>query len=356
MPRSNYVFLHDKVAKKIFKSKVGKELTAKIVGELLDEDYHVILDNLIPVHEEIGLSSKLIDSKADVTYETDKILLNIEINYDYGPNRKAQEFSYICELFLKQIKHKDDYTTTKQVVQIVIENYDFFKANRFIYEMVLKEKTLNLEEDTVYKKYHISLEYLEKMGYTKIVNEGTKLQKMLTFLTYKDTNSMLNELYKGDDFMAEVIKEAKQIAGIEKLPLYLDDDRIRKLDQEYHFNNGVEKNKHEMIINLHNNKVPIEIIAKSAELSIEEVEKIIKEAKQIAGIEKLPLYLDDDRIRKLDQEYHFNNGFEQGVEQGIEKIKREMIINMHNDNVPISTISKYANLSIEEVERIINKS
>lgn len=282
MPRNDFVFLHDKVAKKIFKSKVGKKLTAKIVGELLDEDYHVILDNLIPVHEEIGLSSKLINSEADVTYETDKIFLNIEVNYDYGPYRKAQEFSYICELFLRQLKHKEDYQKAKQVVQIVIESYDFFHANKFIYEMILKEKTLNLEEDTVYKKYHISLEYLEKMGYNKIKNEGTNLQKMLTFLTYQNTGNMLKELYKGDDFMKEVIKEAKQIAGMEELPLYLQGDEIRRLDQEYHFNQGYQeriKEEKKMIINLSNSGVPIETISKASNLSIEEVEKIIKELK-----------------------------------------------------------------------------
>lgn len=282
MPKNDFVFLHDKVAKKIFKSKVGKELTAKIVGELLDEDYHVILDNLVPLHEEIGLSSKLIDSKADITYETDKIFLDIEVNYNYGPYRKGQEFSYICELFLRQIKHKEDYAKTKQVVQIVIESYDFFHANKFIYEMVLKEKTLNLEEDTAYKKYHISLEYLEKMGYNKIKDEGTNLQKMLTFFTYKNTGNMLKELYKGDDFMAEVIKEAKQIAGMEALPLYLQGDEIRKLDQQYFFNKGIEQGteqkEHEMIISMYKDHLPIEKICKYANLSIEEVEKIIKES------------------------------------------------------------------------------
>jgi len=48
------------------------------------------------------------------------------------------------------------------------------------------------------------------------------------------------------------------------------------------------------------------------------ITKVIKKAKQIAGKEKIPLYLKGDEIRRLDQEYHFNQGKEQGLAQGIE--------------------------------------
>ena len=40
--------------------------------------------------------------------------------------------------------------------------------------------------------------------------------------------------------------------------------------------NGVEQKQTEMIINLYNNKVPIDIISKSSGLSIKEIEKIIE--------------------------------------------------------------------------------
>ena len=41
-----YVLMNDRVAKKIFKnSKVSKELTARILSEILKEDYNVIYNN-----------------------------------------------------------------------------------------------------------------------------------------------------------------------------------------------------------------------------------------------------------------------------------------------------------------------
>lgn len=46
----------------------------------------------------------------------------------------------------------------------------------------------------------------------------------------------------------------------------------------------------------------------------------------------------------------------EGLEQGIEQNKKEMILSMFKDNVPLDKISKYANISVEEVEKIINTS
>ena len=47
-------------------------------------------------------------------------------------------------------------------------------------------------------------------------------------------------------------------------------------------------------------------------------------------------------------------GIQQGIEKGIQENKKEIILNMYNDNVPIEVISKYTNLSIEAVKETIN--
>ncbi len=59
------------------------------------------------------------------------------------------------------------------------------------------------------------------------------------------------------------------------------DEKLRNHDayetgKDEGFMNGVEQNKTEMIINLYNNKVPIDIISKSSGLSIKEIEKIVE--------------------------------------------------------------------------------
>ncbi len=49
-------------------------------------------------------------------------------------------------------------------------------------------------------------------------------------------------------------------------------------------------------------------------------------------------------------------GIEKGIQEGIEKNRQEMVINMHNKNIPLETIGECANLSISEVEKIIENN
>ena len=46
-------------------------------------------------------------------------------------------------------------------------------------------------------------------------------------------------------------------------------------------------------------------------------------------------------------------GIKQGVQTGIEQEKVEIVLNMNKNNISLDLISKCANLSIEEVEKII---
>ena len=49
-------------------------------------------------------------------------------------------------------------------------------------------------------------------------------------------------------------------------------------------------------------------------------------------------------------------GKDEGIEQGIEQNKREMVVNLFKNNVPIDVISESSGLTIDEVKEIIDKS
>ena len=55
----------------------------------------------------------------------------------------------------------------------------------------------------------------------------------------------------------------------------------------------------------------------------------------------------DEKLRNIDA---YNGGKMEGMEKG----KKEIILCMHEDNMPIENIAKYSKLSIAEVEKIIN--
>ena len=276
---NNYVLMNDKVAKKIFKnSKVSKELTARIVSEILKIDYEDIYNNIRLISEEVAFSALTVDSRTDVMLESNSIYVDVEICYTKGSTRDAQTNTYVYQIFLSQIKNYHDYKKIKKVIQILIENYDYFNENKFIYDVVLMEKNLHLIEVDWIEKYHVNLEYLRKLGYNIIINEEEKLSKLLYFLVCE--KDMLEEVYKGDEFMEKVVKEAREIAGLDNLNLYFSEEEVQKMDMEESYekglNDGIVQKEREMVINMYNDKLSIDVIAKYANLTTREVNEIIR--------------------------------------------------------------------------------
>ena len=108
------------------------------------------------------------------------------------------------------------------------------------------------------------------MNYNQVIKSDNKLVKLLYFLVCQNKMEK-KKVYEDDKFMEKVIKNAEEIAGKENMSLYLSNDEITKLDQEYHRRMG----KEEMIINMYNKEIPINIIAECANLTVEEVQDIL---------------------------------------------------------------------------------
>ena len=298
--KKEHYLMRDNIAKKIFKDEIlGKELSARLISEVLQVDFHDIYDNLTPYFTEIGINALTIDTEADIVYSTDEDIINVEINYSYGPYRDAQMNTYVSQLYLGQIKSKKDYLKSKGIIQILIEDYDYFHKGDYVYEVVLKDKKYNLDDNGFFRRFHISLDYLSKLNYNEVIKSENKLVKLLYFLICGDKEEK-DDIYKDDDFMKKVIKNAEEIAGREKMPLYLSNEEITRLDMEYHQKVGFDKG--------------------------------YQDGHQ-KGIE--------DGIKE---------GIEQGIEQGIKK----MVNNLYQNGATLDLISKSANLSIDEVQMILD--
>ncbi len=76
--------------------------------------------------------------------------------------------------------------------------------------------------------------------------------------------------------------------------------------------------------------------------------------KDAKSIEELRALYED--ILEEEKEDARHEGYFDGVESGIEKKEKEMVINMYNKKIPIKTIADCANLSIDEVNKIIDSA
>ena len=52
----------------------------------------------------------------------------------------------------------------------------------------------------------------------------------------------------------------------------------------------------------------------------------------------------------------YDEGLEQGLNKGILQQKEITVLELAKDNIPVERIVKYANITIEEVEKIIGKN
>lgn len=77
--------------------------------------------------------------------------------------------------------------------------------------------------------------------------------------------------------------------------------------------------------------------------------KSIKELEEQGVIEGLIEYLKESHKKDIQE------GIEQGMKEGTLNTKKEMIINMYQENIPIEVISKCTNLSINEIHQFIDK-
>ena len=277
------VLLNDIIAKKIFKNELlGKKITSRIISDLLNYHYDQILHNLKQSDNELAFSSLTVTNAADIVYYNIKNYYDIEINYRKYKNKPKVLCFYIYQLILGQVHNSNNYKKVKEVIQINIDAYDFYKQKQFIYVSYDADKKTHQRRNKDYITYHINLAYLRKNYYNMIISEKNKIAYDLFFLICND-NEKINEVYKGDIFMKKVISNAKQIAGNEKLDLFLSEEELIKMEAEESFNKGVKKgiaqgaNEKEksFITNMIKEKFSLETIAKCTGLTLDKVKNLV---------------------------------------------------------------------------------
>ena len=77
----------------------------------------------------------------------------------------------------------------------------------------------------------------------------------------------------------------------------------------------------------------------------------------LSGNEKYSEALMDEIIEEnVAKQTAYLVGHDDGKEEGILENQKEVVLNMHKDNVNLETISKYTKLTIEEIEEILNSN
>ena len=241
--------LNDKVVKKLFTngSKASEEFLLLIISKIINIPLAKLKRDFKMVHPQIALNDKNINSEADLVYENNDAYYSIEFNYNNSKSLTVKNFSYVCLLYLRDIKHKNNYKQVKDVFSINIDGFDYFNKNKFIYKSEMIESELLLPRNLGIYYYDINLEYLRKLGYNDIIKEEDLAKKLYMFVC--NDQKFLDELYGDDKLMQNFRSEVKKVVSdLDELMYYDREKLLEEARKEESYELGKQEGIQEGII------------------------------------------------------------------------------------------------------------
>lgn len=298
-------FLKDEVINTILGNEKFKDYTSAIISAVIEVPYEEVYKNLQYKSNRINENIKLKNSITDNMYSLENDVVNIEINYNYSKETVNKNMRYLCHLLIDQVSpgEKDLY---KNVIQININNYDFFKKGEFIYKSTLREEKYNIKRSELMEIYDINMDYLSKLSYNKIKGMTKSRLEKLLYIFVCDDEEKRGKICEGDVLMERVNDELYKLT--EDGVLYYDLEEFHnRVARELGMNDGYKKG--------------------------------IKEGKK-KGIE-------EGRKQGIEE------GKKQGIEEGRIETLHQNIIGFYKNGVSVKTIAKCVNMSEEDVLSIL---
>lgn len=306
---------YDEASKIFFSSPNHLEPLAILLSCILEENYEDILKriNLITTYVH---NSHLGEKKTNrdiclklLKKDTDDLDSKLLIEINISPNKQQVTINrnvyYQCEVFSNGLPENETYDKILPTIQINLNNFFVNKKKMRLFDEY-SIRNIDGDEMTDILKFHqINIEKCYKFWYTKNVPEFSNHYKMnLFYLCAAMCTKKVSEFNELID-MLEVSDEAKEImkemskemnSNNDFVVRYFDpikeQERINKsmlnaARTEGHksgVNKGItlgraegkEQKEKEMVVNFYKEKVPVDVIAKCANISREKVLKIVK--------------------------------------------------------------------------------
>jgi len=272
-------FLRDDVAGIILTDNSLHEYLERIVSSALNIDLELVKDNLVLKSSRINTNINVKYSEVDAIYESDDIIINIEVNFSKQLTTNTKNMRYVCHLVLEQIPigKRKEYNL-KPIYQININYYDIFNAGKFIYRSYIMEETLHQIRDNFFTIIDISMDFLANIDYNKIIKEAPDSLERLLYIFVCDNKDKLDSVYVGDEIMEKVRNKLSALTENFMEGLYYDrEEYINQVSYEEGKTAGIEENKIKIAQNLLKENISIDIISKTTGLTIEEIKKLKKD-------------------------------------------------------------------------------
>lgn len=263
-------YLKDKIVNILLTSKETRCYTEAIISKALDIPLEIVKDNLELMSPRISENINNQYSMVDALYENNTSIINIEVNYRNTISGRNRNVKYVCNLLLNQMKINDKKIKLKPVYQININNYDIFKAGKFIYKSYLMEESIYQKRDNSICIVDINMAILSKMNYTDIMKGKRDSLEFLLYALVVKNNKELDELYKGDGIMEKVRNKILDLTEEEWKDFYYNpEDELEEIRIE-----SKKEEKIEIAKNMLNKNMTINDISEITGLTLEEIKEL----------------------------------------------------------------------------------
>jgi len=260
------------------------------IRDYLIEYIHMITKlpiNIIKKNIKIENIEHTLDNKSDRRLKSDiivsigKLYINIEMNKDYYDGLFLKNTAYTQKIASTMYNVGEDFDGENKIYQINFDNFDHFGDKQEIYEFIMKERTTNRIKDENYIEYHINLEYIYNLCYTKEVKELSKFERYCLLL--KADNKEFAEKVSGDDRIMskvrnkiEVLSEDEKMIGLydaEKIAEKVRNTQIKNAKKEG-IKEGATQRNIEIAKNMLNKNIDITLISEITGLSINNINNL----------------------------------------------------------------------------------
>ena len=268
----------DLVFRKLFGSEENKNILLSFINSILEQETVIkdlTIKNPYNLAEYVSGKESILDIKA---VDENGVHFDIEMQIGEQGYYGKRALYYWSKIYSGQIEMAENYRDLSKTIGIHLLDFDYFKDERYIRRMVLKDFSTN----EIYKELdYEELYFIEMSKFKKQYTElKTVLDRWITFMNkaYELKKDNIPKEFKEEKEIYEAIEKLEKMYFDEKEREIYEGERKRKMDQNEEIRTaeekGIKKGIKEEKINIAKSLLDIldeKIISEKTGLTIEEI-------------------------------------------------------------------------------------
>ena len=201
--------LSDTMLKAMFQNENRIKYSAKFLSYFIDVEYEDILNNICLAKNELDNNENDKGERCDYVALLSDTSLNIEVNNNSSLEVLERNMEYAHRLYSKKIRRGEENYQYTQVIQFNLNNFAF-KGNDKIVDIYTVTNDDNIGLSNKLIFVQIYVPNLRKKWYTKGMKSLSEEEKYILALVEMDLDK-LNDL-GGENIMDEYVKEAEEVS------------------------------------------------------------------------------------------------------------------------------------------------